>query len=108
MSNPPALNIFKIRHFDKILHLITFATVGAAAALGSKLRKGSLGFSVFLEAWIITCFYGFLDEIHQRCVPSRSPHVADWFADVAGAALGILVFFALSKYFGRSQIPSSH
>ena len=98
MSNPPIPDAFRFPNSDKILHAIAFAAVGAAAALGSAVRKLSLGVSTFLEAWILTAFYGFIDEVHQRFTPSRSADVADWFADIIGAAIGIMLFFALSRY----------
>ena len=103
LSNPFIFNIFKIRHFDKILHLVAFGVIGASAALGASIRKRSFGLSVFLEAWILTCFYGFLDEIHQRFTPHRSSHLADFFADVMGATIGILCFFALANLFIKTR-----
>ena len=97
MSNPPIPDIFKFPHSDKLLHALAFSAVGAAAALGTAIRKHALSISTFLEAWILTGFYGFIDEIHQRFTPSRSSDVADWLADVIGAAIGILLFFAVFK-----------
>ncbi len=96
-SNPPIPDAWKFPNSDKILHGIAFAAVGAAAALGSMVRKSSINLEVFLEAWILTAIYGFLDEVHQRYTPSRSSDITDWFADITGAALGIMLFFALAK-----------
>lgn len=97
LSNPPIPNAFRFHNADKILHALAFSAVGASAALGSAVRRLSLNVSTFLEAWILTGFYGFIDEIHQRFTPSRSSDVADWFADIIGAAVGITLFFAFSK-----------
>jgi VanZ family protein len=99
MSNPPVPSAWIFPGSDKILHAIAFAAVGASAALGSVARKSLINLEVFLEAWILTAIYGFLDEVHQRYVPSRSSDITDWFADITGAALGIMVFFVLAKLF---------
>lgn len=93
LSNPPVPEFLKFPYSDKLLHAIAFGAVGASAAFGSIVRKNTLGLEVFLEAWILTAIYGFLDEVHQRYVPSRSSDITDWFADITGAAIGIAVFF---------------
>ncbi|MES2504562.1 MAG: VanZ family protein [Myxococcota bacterium] len=97
MSNPPIPEPMRFPGADKILHGIAFAAVGAAAALGSMVRRNRLGLEVFLEAWILTAIYGFLDEVHQRFTPSRSSDITDWFADIIGAAVGVLLFSAAAK-----------
>ena len=97
LSNPPVPEAFRFPNADKLLHALAFGAVGASAALGSMVRKNAIGLEVFLEAWILTAFYGFIDEIHQRFTPSRSSDVADWLADVTGAAIGILIFFAFAR-----------
>ena len=97
MSNPPIPSVFHFPHADKWLHAIAFAAVGAAAALGAAVRKGLINLEVFLEAWILTAIYGFIDEVHQRYTPSRESDIADWLADISGAAIGILLFFALTR-----------
>ncbi|MBH1988476.1 MAG: VanZ family protein [Myxococcaceae bacterium] len=97
MSNPPIPASLRFSNSDKLLHAIAFGAVGIAAAIGTAIRTASAGRKVFLEAWILTGFYGFIDEIHQRYVPQRSSDIADWFADILGAAIGILFFFAFLK-----------
>lgn len=98
MSDPPVPEVFRFPNSDKFFHALAFAAVGASAALGSAVRKRFFGISTFLEAWILTGFYGFIDEIHQRFTPSRSSDVADWFADIIGAALGIMLFFVFYRW----------
>lgn len=97
MSNPPIPEQLRFPGSDKLLHGLAFGAVGAAAALATAIRKNSLGILVFLEAWILTGFYGYIDEIHQRYVPYRTSDINDWFADITGAAIGILLFFAAAK-----------
>lgn len=100
MSNPPVPSSLRFPGSDKLLHAIAFGAVGIAAALGTAIRTASTGWRVFLESWILTAFYGFIDEIHQRYVPQRSSDIADWFADIIGAALGIILFFFVFKLAG--------
>lgn len=95
LENPQIPGFFKFPHSDKLLHALAFGAVGAAAALGARVRNNALNLEVFLEAWILTAIYGFIDEVHQRFTPSRSSDIADWFADITGAAIGILIFFGL-------------
>jgi VanZ family protein len=40
-------------------------------------------------AFAITGGYGMFDELHQWFVPGRSADVADWYADITGAVVGI-------------------
>ena len=42
-------------------------------------------------AWLFAAAYGASDEFHQSFVPGRDSSVADWLADLAGAALGVTV-----------------
>ena len=98
LHKPAILYWFHFPFYDKILHLIAFSILGAAAAFGAARRKGELSIAACLEAWIIVCFYGFLDEIHQIFVPMRHAHLADWVFDILGGALGTLLFFLVSKY----------
>jgi VanZ family protein len=50
-----------------------------------------------LGTWIITSFYGMLDEIHQSFIPGRSAEFLDWFADALGAAAGCIFVYYLMK-----------
>lgn len=36
--------------------------------------------------------YGVSDEFHQSFVPGRTPDVADWMADMAGAFAGVWLY----------------
>lgn len=40
---------------------------------------------------------GAVDELHQRFIPGRDAAVADWFADITGAALGFALGFWLMR-----------
>lgn len=55
------------------------------------------GYAILLVA---ACASG--DEFHQRFVPSRDPAVHDVVLDTAGAALGLVLFWA-ARYWGKRR-----
>jgi VanZ family protein len=112
---PPVLYGFVIFHFsaesdplpaltsvvwDKVLHVTEYAGFGlllCRALRGEGLRWWR---SVAL-AVILAGVYAATDEWHQLFVPGRTADVADWLADVAGAASGTSLYLV-----GRS-IPAT-
>lgn len=66
-------------------------------AWSSYLQRNS-----FLGAFVLTCAYGILDEIHQSFVPGRSPDAMDVLADAAGAILMMLLLRTRFGAFSRS------
>lgn len=74
---------------DKAAHAVFFAVL--SLLLIRALHRGcslSWGRAAVL-AIVITSIYGGLDEYHQSFVPRRSPELADWAADTAGALAGL-------------------
>lgn len=72
---------------DKVAHVIAYTAVGAtylrALVLGTGWRRREL------YAFLFAVGFGVSDEAHQFFVPGRHASVADWVADVAGAAIGV-------------------
>jgi VanZ family protein len=54
-------------------------------------------------SWIVIAIYGGLEEITQPIV-GRVASVIDWLADVAGAAIGLLVFVIIRQFFQRDRM----
>jgi VanZ family protein len=75
---------------DKSGHVAAYAGLAilAVRAVGGGLPC-RVAFRVAGLALAIAGAYGAFDEIHQFFVPGRSSDITDWYADVAGAALGI-------------------
>ncbi len=75
---------------DKTGHFVAY---GGLALLSLRAVAGGLPSRVtWRVAWLALAIaggYGMFDEIHQTFVPGRSGDVADWFADMTGAAIGI-------------------
>ncbi len=85
---------------DKLIHalvyLILFLLFFYSLKYQSKsvkLRNNALTF-----AGLFSALYGISDEVHQMFVPMRSCEIEDWFADVTGIVIGMLVVkFAVEK-----------
>jgi VanZ family protein len=75
---------------DKTWHFVGYAGLTILlAARATIARSLSPGLIVFVAAIVI--LYGGVDEITQIPV-GRDADIADWFADVAGAAVGLMAF----------------
>jgi VanZ family protein len=71
-------------------HVLVHAVIGAAVLVA---LRGSLPWrrADALRAVLIASAHGAVDEWHQTCVAGRVGSVADFAADVAGAAIGVLL-----------------
>jgi len=80
---------------DKSWHLLAYlvlSVLAVRAAAGG--LPGRVTGRVALGALIIAIGYGAFDELHQWFVPGRSAELADWYADSAGACVGLAVCWA--------------
>lgn len=76
-----------VRHFDKVVHFLAYAGLGAGmiVVLPRAWRRSLFGLLFAIGAvWL----YGVVDEIIQGFVPGRTADFLDWCADAAGAAVG--------------------
>jgi VanZ family protein len=73
-------------NFDKLVHFIAYAGLGALAARGFRHGGPGLGArAAFVAGAALAAAYGASDELHQYFVPGRFASVWDWVADAAGA-----------------------
>ena len=86
-------------HMDKVAHAILYAGL-------SFLVLGYLRWSWRLSQTVangiavsVTAAYGAVDEYLQSFIPRRSMDIADWFADLFGAGLGVLGFMIFLQAF---------
>ena len=77
---------------DKVAHFAMYAVLGLLTARA--IRGGVARPRAFLVALAAIAVFAAVDEWHQRLIPSRSAEVADWFADVSGATVGVGSFAA--------------
>jgi VanZ family protein len=67
----------------------------------SLLKRWSLFF-----AFIFTCIFGYLDEVHQLFVPGRSYEYLDMLADATGALLCIVIITFMKRRMDRKALTS--
>ena len=72
---------------DKVLHLVGYAILGALL-MGLRASRGPFGWRSVIVRWAVLAMYGAFDEVTQRLV-GRHADVADWCADLIGAAFGL-------------------
>ncbi len=85
---------------DKLAHLSVFAVLAILlCGLGAFLRfkPWQISSGVLLTAGV----YALADEASQTLVPNRRADVFDWLADVAGAALGVILFWVARSIYRR-------
>jgi len=85
---------------DKAAHFAAYAVLGlllwwAAAPLGPG-AAAALGV-------VAAALYGASDELHQRFVPGRTQDIADWAADLAGAAAAVILGALILRYRARRK-----
>lgn len=90
---------------DKSGHFAAYAGLAilAVRAVGGGLPC-RVGVRVAVLAFAIAGGYGASDEIHQYFVPGRSADIADWYADLTGAAVGIGVGWLWGIIASRSDV----
>ena len=86
LSRLPVPLFLQFKHADKLLHFLVYTVLGSLALLGAGARPLLRNAMV---AWAIVAIWGIGDEWHQSFVPGRDASLADFAADVAGAALGV-------------------
>lgn len=110
---PPATDLIPLENHDKLAHFSAYLLLAMGVATAWQLATGILTTRHLLFAWLAVLAYGAFDEITQTPV-GRDCSIWDWFADAAGATLGIFVFIALRKLIAprlnwsdESQTPGS-
>ena len=73
---------------DKVVHFGLYVVLGLLSVRAAWTRSAS----VLVRILFAIGLFAALDEIHQHFIPGRSMDGRDWMADIAGAAVGILVF----------------
>ncbi|MBN1634113.1 MAG: VanZ family protein [Ignavibacteria bacterium] len=79
-----------IYFFAFLLSYLSFSNIEKPAFI----TKNPLAFSL-----IFTILYSVSDELHQALVPNRSAEVLDFFADVVGSLLGLILVIFYQNYF---------
>ncbi|MCG6912681.1 VanZ family protein [bacterium BMS3Abin03] len=86
---------------DKIEHLSAYfiLTIFLSLVFLYQNRYSWLKKYFLILAFLVSSFYGSVDELHQLIVPGRQCDILDWTADAIGAFLGIMLIRYLLKKF---------
>lgn len=80
-----------LSHYDKYAHFGGYAILTIVVLTSWELTFGTLKARHYFAVWLAATVYGALDEWTQIPV-GRTCDMNDWFADVAGALTGIIVY----------------
>ena len=98
-SFPSPEELPRVIHFDKLLHFMAFACLGALffRAFRTLRIKNNLNLILTLSI-LLSSLYGITDEIHQHFVPYRNAEVLDALLDMLGSVFGVFVYqFLVAK-----------
>ena len=73
--------------WDKLLHFIEYAALGAAWYRALR-GEGTSAAAALVGAAVATAAFGVSDEWHQSFVPLRDASIRDWMTDLMGGAMG--------------------
>jgi VanZ family protein len=85
-------------NFDKVLHFLGYALLGALLLRAFDTTSISHRLNlIFVLSVLLSGLYGVSDEFHQSFVPYRDASAMDALADFLGGAFGAGVFFLWVK-----------
>jgi VanZ family protein len=75
---------------DKVAHAGTFAVLIGLIIWSMRGKR-------LIACFAAVAFYGAATEVIQAFVPNRTADVLDWLADVAGAAVGLVLLWLIYR-----------
>jgi len=92
-SYPSIKRATELPYFDKMLHFVAYALLGALflRAFKTSRIKNNVRL-VFILSVLLSFFYGISDEIHQYFVPYRTADLMDVLADMFGSLMGVYIY----------------
>ncbi len=105
LSHQPAndLQFYFVPGLDKLAHIVMYGVLAATALYAvptQRLRSNPV--RVGIQVVIFCLVYGMTDEFHQSFIQGREPSLGDIAADVAGAALLVVLWL---QYFSTPRQP---
>jgi VanZ family protein len=84
---------------DKLAHLSVYFLFCwfSHRALFFQISSTVLKRWALVGAFLLTCLYGYFDEVHQLFVPNRSYDYYDMLADAIGAILYVILITVLNR-----------
>lgn len=100
ITSTPANHIPRIQilHFDKFVHFSIYFVFGFLLLMAVIEQWSPGGFAGIFISLLIGTTFGAIDEFHQFWIVSRVPSFGDFFADLGGLIVGILLMFFMILY----------
>lgn len=102
---PPLPLLRSLPASDKIAHAGWFFLLGLLAYRAARNGEGWSRRQTTLALVLGALLWGISDEVHQRFVPGRDVEAADVAADVAGAAVAVVVAEPLLRRLRLPPVP---
>ena len=110
LSAVPLVSRMKIPlRADKLVHGVLYFVLCLLVwrAFHYQSRFSFLKNRALLSAFLFSCLYGLIDEIHQIFVPGRTPDIYDVVADGTGAFLAMLFFWWRRRDESRNAVQNA-
>lgn len=93
LTSLPSNNIPSLKVSDKLAHFLAYLGLGFLLSLTSRIQSKfpRLKDNHYVFTYSVIMLYGLIDELHQYFIPGRYCDYLDWIADMAGAAVGVLL-----------------
>ncbi len=92
-------NIEDLHHIVRKMRIFAYLTLGILVLNG--LRRSGVNAKQGAGIALLICIlYAITDEVHQLYIPGRSGEVRDVLIDSAGASIGIIIYFIVSRLTG--------
>jgi VanZ family protein len=85
----------QLHQSDKVAHFTAYMVLSGLVSIFLGLRWGT-SLAIPVVAILASALYGALDEYTQQFV-NRSTDVVDWVADVLGASVGAVAYYAFMR-----------
>ncbi|MGM0486274.1 MAG: VanZ family protein [Planctomycetota bacterium] len=105
-THVPTLPTGSVRYNDKIAHCAAYSVLAFLIAWAWRTRWRFFPQGV-LVTFGVASLYGAIDELSQTLVPGRFGDYYDWLANVVGATMGILLFWAIEALWRLARRPGA-
>ena len=96
-SHPSIESVPEWPYFDKGLHFVGYALLGALFLRAFKTSRIKNNVKLILiVSVLLSSLYGISDEIHQYFIPYRDADLMDILADTLGSIMGVYIYQALA------------
>ena len=89
---------------DKLNHFGAYMLLALSMLAGWELSTGVLQPAHYFVVWLVGALYGVVDEVTQP-IFNRYCDGADWFADLTGLVIGLILFSIMRPLMYRALRP---